>query len=65
MESLSILVIAITGFLYVNLSLTTRYKFKRSVDWSAYLYVAGWGVLFFLHRLVHHFIVELVLGGLE
>lgn len=47
MESLSILVIAITGFLYANLSLTTRYKFKRSVDWSAYLYVAGWGVCFF------------------
>lgn len=47
MESLSILVIAITGFLYVNLSLITRYKFKRSTDWSAYLYVVGWGIIFF------------------
>lgn len=47
MESLSILVIAVTGFLYVNLSLTTRYKFKRSTDWSAYLYVVAWGVGFF------------------
>lgn len=47
MESLFILIIAITGFLYVNLNLVSRYKFKRSTDWSAYLYVAAWGVPFF------------------
>lgn len=48
MESLYILVIAVTGFIYVNLNLVTRYRFKRSQDWSAYLYVAAWGIVFFI-----------------
>lgn len=48
MESAFILAVAVSGFLFVNLNLSSRYKFKRAQDWSAYLYVVAWGLPFFL-----------------
>lgn len=48
MATLLLAVILVSGFLYVNLSLSTRYRYKRSNGWDAYFFVAAWGIVFFL-----------------
>lgn len=48
MATLLLAVVLVSGFIYVNLSLSTRYTFKRSTGWDAYFFVAAWGVVFFL-----------------
>ncbi|OCA54222.1 hypothetical protein [Photorhabdus namnaonensis] len=46
MNTILIAIILISGYIYVNLSLSTRYKYKRSEGWDAYFFVATWGVVF-------------------
>jgi hypothetical protein len=46
MNTLLLVVILISGYVYVNRSLSDRYKFKRSTGWDAYFFVAAWGTLF-------------------
>ena len=48
MATLLLAVILVSGFIYVNLSLSTRYRYKRSNGWDAYFFVAAWGIVFFL-----------------
>lgn len=36
MATLLLAVILVSGFIYVNLSLSTRYRYKRSNGWDAY-----------------------------
>lgn len=47
MATLLLAVILVSGFIYVNLSLSTRYRYKRSNGWDAYFFVAAWGIVFF------------------
>ncbi|MBK4725042.1 hypothetical protein [Pantoea agglomerans] len=46
MNTLLLVVILISGYVYVNRSLSDRYQFKRSTGWDAYFFVAAWGALF-------------------
>jgi len=46
MTTIFIAVILITGYVYVNLCLDARYKFKRLEGWSVYFFVAAWGAVF-------------------
>lgn len=46
MNTILIAVILISGYIYVNLSLSARYKYKRSEGWDAYFFVAAWGAAF-------------------
>ncbi|KMW71146.1 hypothetical protein TI10_22395 [Photorhabdus luminescens subsp. luminescens] len=46
MNTILIAVILISGYIYVNLSLSTRYRYKRSEGWDAYFFVAAWGAVF-------------------
>lgn len=46
MNTLLIVVVLISGYIYVNLSLATRYRYKRSEGWDAYFFVAAWGAVF-------------------
>ncbi|EOM3155525.1 hypothetical protein ACM0T4_003567 [Escherichia coli] len=46
MNTLLIAVILISGYVYVTLCLETRYRYKRSVGWDAYFFVATWGAVF-------------------
>jgi len=48
MTTLLLAVILVSGFIYVTLSLSTRYRYKRSNGWDAYFFVAAWGTVFFL-----------------
>ena len=48
MATLLLAVILVSGFIYVNLSLSTRYRYKRSNGWDAYFFVAARGIGFFL-----------------
>ncbi|MGK4329371.1 hypothetical protein ABVK36_11100 [Lonsdalea quercina] len=48
MATLLLAVVLVSGFLYVNLSLSARYRYKRSNGWDAYFFVAAWGIVFFL-----------------
>ncbi|MBS6210188.1 MAG: hypothetical protein KH812_08865 [Proteus hauseri] len=46
MNTIIFVIVLISGYLYVNTSVSSKYKFKRSVGWDAYFYVAVWGVCF-------------------
>lgn len=46
MNTILLVVILISGYVYVNRSLSDRYQFKRSTGWDAYFFVAAWGTLF-------------------
>lgn len=46
MNTILLVVILISGYIYVNRSLSDRYQFKRSTGWDAYFFVAAWGTLF-------------------
>lgn len=46
MTALVLVVILISGYLYVIRSVAARYVFKRLKGWDGYFYVASWGVLF-------------------
>ncbi|AIK16080.1 hypothetical protein GZ59_43930 [Pectobacterium atrosepticum] len=46
MNTLVLALALISGYLYVVSSVSARYIFKRSEGWSAYFYVAAWGVVF-------------------
>ncbi|MBN3043261.1 MULTISPECIES: hypothetical protein [Pectobacterium] len=46
MNTIMLVVILISGYVYVNRSLSTRYQFKRSTGWDAYFLVAAWGTVF-------------------
>lgn len=46
MNTLLLVVILISGYVYVNRSLSSRYQFKRSTGWDAYFLVAAWGTAF-------------------
>ncbi|HBK4608399.1 hypothetical protein UDZ25_09100 [Serratia marcescens] len=48
MATILLSVILVSGFIFVNLSLSTRYRYKRSNGWDAYFFVAAWGIVFFL-----------------
>lgn len=47
MAALLVSIILVSGYLFVINCLPARYKFKRSEGWSAYFFVAAWGILFF------------------
>ncbi|HFS8191264.1 hypothetical protein IT786_18695 [Enterobacter hormaechei] len=46
MNTLLVVVILISGYVYVIRSLSDRYQFKRSTGWDAYFLVAAWGTFF-------------------
>lgn len=46
MNTILLVVILISGYIYVTRSLSARYIFKRSTGWDAYFFVAAWGTLF-------------------
>ncbi|TKI03581.1 hypothetical protein [Martelella alba] len=46
MNTVLLVVILISGYIYVTLSLSARYIFKRSTGWDAYFFVAAWGTFF-------------------
>lgn len=46
MNTILLVVILISGYIYVTRSLSARYIFKRSSGWDAYFFVAAWGTLF-------------------
>lgn len=46
MATVFIAVVLVCGFIFVNLSLSNRYRYKRSVGWDAYFFVAAWGFMF-------------------
>ncbi|EMH1211677.1 TPA: hypothetical protein ACIC9P_003068 [Morganella morganii] len=46
MNTIIFAVVLLSGYLYVNSAVSSRYKFKRSTGWDAYFYVAVWGVIF-------------------
>ncbi|MFV9064947.1 hypothetical protein ABQ366_04455 [Serratia fonticola] len=46
MNTLLLVVILISGYVYVIRSLSARYQFKRSTGWDAYFLVAAWGTFF-------------------
>lgn len=46
MNTIILALAVLSGYLYVINSVSARYIFKRSEGWSAYFYVAAWGVLF-------------------
>lgn len=62
MATVLLAVILVSGFIYVNLSLSTRYRYKRSEGWDAYFFVAAWGIGFFLAGGLITFILN-VTGG--
>lgn len=62
MATLLLAVILVSGFIYVNLSLSTRYRYKRSSGWDAYFFVAAWGVVYFLAGGIFTFVLNLT-GG--
>ena len=46
MSAVIIAIALISGYIFANLSLSARYKFKRAEGWDAYFYLATWGVAF-------------------
>ncbi|MDX7715155.1 hypothetical protein [Aeromonas caviae] len=46
MATVFIAVVLVCGFIFVNLSLSKRYRYKRSEGWDAYFFVASWGFVF-------------------
>lgn len=46
MNTIIFVIVLISGYLYVNTAISSKYIFKRSAGWDAYFYVAVWGVCF-------------------
>ncbi|MFM5537005.1 hypothetical protein ACET8U_06815 [Aeromonas veronii] len=46
MATVFIAVVLVCGFIFVNLSFSKRYRYKRSDGWDAYFFVAAWGFVF-------------------
>ncbi|MGO2335542.1 hypothetical protein [Providencia sp.] len=46
MNTIIFVIVLISGYLYVNTAISSKYIFKRSAGWDAYFFVAVWGVCF-------------------